>query len=353
MKDSRLCFISRNYYNLTTAGNKAKADNEDTLTEMGAVNLGLHRTVINSKIVAFFLDLFGIIRTCFLLKKGDILFLQYPVKKYFTFLCKVARWKGAKTVSLIHDIGSIRTHRLSPQQEINRLSNSDYIIASNERMVEWLKSHGMRKPMGSLGIFDYRAPFFNQTSPTNPVKDEAEPNIKIVYAGALHVKKNPFLIQLSQKLTTWNLIIYGNKKGLSGWEENPHVIHKGFALSDEFIRSVEADFGLVWDGDSLETCSGVFGEYLRWNSPHKVSFYLRAGLPVIIWKEAAVTPILEKEGVCIAITTLQELEEKLKELTSDDIAKLKQNAKRLAERLNQGYFLRQALDIYLSTNQQR
>lgn len=347
MKEHRLCFISRNYYNLTTAGNKAKADNEDTLTEMGAVNLGLHRTVINSKIIAFFLDLFGIIRTCFLLKKGDVLFLQYPVKKYFSFLCRIARWKEAKTISIIHDIGSIRTHRLTPQQEVNRLSNSDYIIASNERMLEWLKGHGMRKPMGALGIFDYRAPFFNQTSPTNPVKDKAEPNIKIVYAGALHIKKNPFLIQLSQKLTEWNLIIYGNKDGLSGWEENPHIIHKGFAPSDEFIRSVEADFGLVWDGDSLETCSGVFGEYLRWNSPHKVSFYIRAGLPVIIWKEAAVTSILEKEEVCIAIGTLQELEAKLKELTSDDIANLKRNAKRLAERLNQGYFLRQALETII------
>lgn len=353
MKDSRLCFISRNYYNLTSAGNKAKADNEDTLTEMGAINLGLHRTVINSKIIAFFLDLLGIIRACILLRKGDTLFLQYPIKKYFTFLCKIARWKGAKTVSLIHDIGSIRTHRLTPQQEVNRLSNSDYIIASNEKMTEWLKKHDMRKPMASLGIFDYRAPYFNQASRTNPVKDKAEPNIKIVYAGALHVKKNPFLIQLSQKLTTWSLIIYGNKDGLFGWEENPHIIHKGFAQSDEFIRSVEADFGLVWDGDSLETCSGVFGEYLRWNSPHKVSFYLRAGLPVIIWKEAAVTPILEKEGVCIAITTLQELEVKLKELTSDNIANLKQNAKRLAEKLNHGHFLRQALDIYFSTNQQR
>ena len=45
----RLCYISRNYYNLTAAGNKAKADNEDTLAEMGAVNLGLQRSVRNSK----------------------------------------------------------------------------------------------------------------------------------------------------------------------------------------------------------------------------------------------------------------------------------------------------------------
>ena len=53
MKQNRLCYISRNYYNLTSAGNKAKTDNEDTLDEMGAVNLGLHRTVRNSKIIAF------------------------------------------------------------------------------------------------------------------------------------------------------------------------------------------------------------------------------------------------------------------------------------------------------------
>ena len=57
----RLCYISRNYYNLTAAGNKAKADNEDTLAEMGAVNLGLQRSVRNSKILAFFIDLAGII----------------------------------------------------------------------------------------------------------------------------------------------------------------------------------------------------------------------------------------------------------------------------------------------------
>lgn len=66
----RLCYISRNYYNLTAAGNKAKADNEDTLAEMGAVNLGLQRSVRNSKILAFFIDLAGIIRACLLLKRA-------------------------------------------------------------------------------------------------------------------------------------------------------------------------------------------------------------------------------------------------------------------------------------------
>ncbi len=96
MKQNRLCYISRNYYNLTSAGNKAKTDNEDTLAEMGAINLGLPRTIKNSKILAFFLDLIGIIRACILIQKGDVLFLQYPVKKYFSFLCHVAHQKGSQ-----------------------------------------------------------------------------------------------------------------------------------------------------------------------------------------------------------------------------------------------------------------
>ena len=191
MEQKRLCYISRNYYNLTSAGNKAKTDNEDTLAEMGAINLGLPRTIRNSKILAFFLDLIGIIRACILLQKDDVLFLQYPVKKYFSFLCHIAHLKGARTVSLIHDLGSFRRKKLTIQKEINRLSNSDYIIASNEKMKGWLKEHGLQKPVGALGLFDYRS-----ASKCSEEVTERE-QVKVVYAGALSMKKNSFLIELS------------------------------------------------------------------------------------------------------------------------------------------------------------
>lgn len=344
---NRLCYISRNYYNLTSAGNKAKTDNEDTLDEMGAVNLGLHRTVKNSKIIAFFLDLAGILRACLLLQKGDTLFLQYPVKKYFSFLCKIARMKGAKTVSLIHDLGSFRRKKLTVEKEICRLSHSDYIIASNENMKKWLKEHGMQKPVGALGLFDYHS-----ASPCQEkASDRKQP--KVVYAGALSMKKNSFLVELSKTLSNWQLLVCGNKEGLQGLKENPLITYQGFVPSEDFIKSIDADFGLVWDGDSLDTCSGEYGQYLKWNSPHKVSFYFRAGLPLIIWKEAAVAPIIEEAGAGIAINSLKELDEILANLTLDDIAIQKRNAKRLAERLNHGHFLRQALGMYFSTHQLR
>ena len=333
MEQKRLCYISRNYYNLTSAGNKAKTDNEDTLAEMGAINLGLPRSIRNSKILAFFLDLIGIIRACILLQKDDVLFLQYPVKKYFSFLCHVAHLKGARTVSLIHDLGSFRRKKLTIQKEINRLSNSDYIIASNEKMKGWLEEHGLQKPVGALGLFDYRS---ESKCPEEVTERE---QVKVVYAGALSMKKNSFLIELSKALNHWQLLVCGNKEGLQGLQNNPLITYQGFVPSEEFIKHIDADFGLVWDGDSLAGCSGEYGQYLKWNSPHKVSFYLRAGLPLIIWKEAAVAPIIEEAGAGITISSLEELDGKLANLTPEQEKEMKKQAVNLAQKLNKGGFL--------------
>lgn len=333
MEQKRLCYISRNYYNLTSAGNKAKTDNEDTLVEMGAINLGLPRTIRNSKILAFFLDLIGIIRACILLQKDDVLFLQYPVKKYFSFLCHVAHLKGAKTVSLIHDLGSFRRKKLTIQKEINRLSNSDYIIASNEKMKGWLEEYGLQKPVGALGLFDYRS---ESKCPEEVTERE---QVKVVYAGALSMKKNSFLIELSKTLSHWQLLVCGNKEGLQGLQNNPLITYQSFVPSEEFIKHIDADFGLVWDGDSLDGCSGEYGQYLKWNSPHKVSFYLRAGLPLIIWKEAAVAPIIEEAGAGITIRSLKELDGKLANLTPEQKKEMKKQAVNLAQKLNKGRFL--------------
>lgn len=335
---NRLCYISRNYYNLTSAGNKAKTDNEDTLSAMGGVNLGLPRTVHNNKVLAFFLDLAGIIRACCSLKKGDVLVLQYPIKKYFSFLCKVAEAKEARTVSIIHDLGSFRRKKLTTEKEIRRLSHCDYVIASNEKMKSWLEEHGMKKPVGALGLFDYRAGSVPKEKGHTPAAER-----KVVYAGALSMRKNTFLITLSQHLSAWSLLVCGNKEGLQGLQDNAHIDYRGFMPSEEFIKSMNADFGLVWDGDSLDTCSGDWGAYLRWNSPHKASFYLRAGLPLVVWKESAIAPIIQNEGIGIAISSLHELDDILAHITDQELAAMKHRAALMAERLNKGEFLKEAI----------
>ena len=345
----RLCYISRNYYGLSGAGNKAKTDIECTLRQMGAVNLGLPTTFYDSKVLAFILNLVGIMKMMACIRKGDVLVLQYPVKKYFSFICSVALRRKAQVVVVIHDLMSMHRKRITLATELERLSKSDYIIASNEKMKQWLQEKGLQCPMGSLGLFDYRS----EATPVKPsavVLDTSPVGHRpsLVYAGALVMRKNSYLLELAHKAEHFDLHIYGNSDGLPGIDKAPHAICYPFTPADEFIRSADGDFGLVWDGDSLNTCKGNFGEYLRYNSPHKVSFYLRAGLPVIIWREAAVAHIIEQEGIGITIASIAELEQRLQTLTPSELEEMRKNVARVSQRLASGLYFKEALHAALS-----
>ena len=336
---SRLCYLTRNYPSLNGAGNKAKNDNEQTLQSLGAINLGLKTSYYDNVLLHFFLNLFGVIRMAFTIRAGDQLVLQYPVKKYFSFICRVAHWRKATTIVLIHDLTSMHRKRITIEKEISRLMRADYVIASNEAMKQWLQHQGLTRPTGALGLFDYRS----AATPENDSVPASSHRYALVYAGALVMRKNAYLLDLARMDRCFDLHVYGNSDGLPGLQEAKHVVCYPFTPADTFIRSAEGDFGLVWDGDSLDTCHGDFGEYLRYNSPHKVSFYLRAGLPVIIWKQAAVASIIEEEGIGICVESMKELERLLASITPEQMQQMKTNVKRVSDRLKRGDFFTQAL----------
>lgn len=109
---NRICFITRNYKDTNSAGNKAKTDMENILISLGATNLGLQRTFYKSHIIAFFLNLCGIIKASLLLSPNDRLVLQYPLKKYYTWICRIAHLRNAKVITLVHDLGSFEEENL-------------------------------------------------------------------------------------------------------------------------------------------------------------------------------------------------------------------------------------------------
>ena len=114
--------------------------------------------------------------------------------------------------------------------------------------------------------------------------------------------------------------------------------------ADQLISSVQGDFGLVWDGDSYEACTGNYGEYLRYNNPHKVSLYVRCHLPLIIWEKAALAPFIKEKEIGICINSLEELDGKLEKLTVDDYFKMKSRVIEISNLLSVGYFFTKALD---------
>ncbi len=337
MTPNRICFISRNYYNLTSAGNKAKTDYEDILSSMGAKQLGFSRKIGGNKIFAFFYNLLGTLTACIQIKKDDILVLQYPVKKYYSFICNIAHLKGSKTISLIHDLGSFRRKKLTIRQEIKRLSHTDYVIASNEAMKDWLLQQGFCKPVGTLGFHDYISPT------SHGIHLHQDGVWDIIYAGSLNLRKNEFILKMKEIDKSFKFHLYGNMTDYDALAKDKSIIWHGFTPAESFIANVKGDFGLVWDGDSLDECHGDFGGYLKYNTPHKASFYLRAGLPIIVWRESAIAPLVEKEGIGLVINSLKDLPSLLQQLPLASYNTMQTRAHQLSIAINNGENLKRAI----------
>ncbi len=331
------CYISKNYKDLTQAGNKAKTDIERIMDSLGFKNAGLTRTTKRNKITGFFVTLAGVLKAPFCLHKGDMVVLQYPLKKYYTFLCRVAHRRGCKVVTLIHDLGSFRRQKLTVGQEICRLNHSDYIIAHNEVMRNWLIEHGCKARIGCLEIFDYLSP------DVNVYKRKAEPPYSVIYAGALNARKNTFLYKLGDYVQSYRFLLYGYGFEPDKAQKSDSFRYMGFVPSDKLISEAKGHFGLVWDGADIHTCSGNFGEYLQYNNPHKTSLYIRCGLPVIIWDKAALAPFVRENGIGFAVSSLAEVEKRLSSLSADEYESMLTNVKQVGDRLATGYYFSKAV----------
>ncbi|MCM1484030.1 MAG: galactofuranosyltransferase [Muribaculaceae bacterium] len=337
----RLCYISRRYKDRTSAGNKAKSDYEDILASMGAVNIGHPRTYGGGKLRTFAANLTGVLRACLRMRPSDVIVLQYPVKKYFTLICRIARLRGARTVALIHDLGSCRRRRLTLEQEISRLGHAHTVIATNPTMESWLLSHGLATRHTALGLHDYLSDA--QPAP----RGEYTPPYSVAYAGSLNMRKNSFLLHMHKEGIDTPLHLYGTL-GHGYAPAAPLITEHGFTPPDTFIAHAQGHFGLVWDGSSLDECTGSFGEYLRLNTPHKSSFYLRAGLPLIVWSRSALAPIVTELGIGLTIDTLRDLPALLSSVSPDRYAAMRRSVEAAAAAIASGQWLRSALGRILA-----
>ena len=342
------CYLSRNYKGVSGAGNKAKTDIERIMQDAGFRNVGLKQTQYTQPIAAFATTLAGVLKAPFGLHGGDVLVLQYPLKKYFAFVCRMAHLRGAKVIAVIHDLGCFRRKKLTVKQEIGRLANADYIIAHNASMKRFLEQQGCRVPVGTLEIFDYLS-----AAPVPQGDTSARQGYGVFYAGGLNYRKNRFLYDVGPYIRNYTFYLYGNGFDVEKAKGQEHLKYLGFCPSDRLIETAQGHFGLVWDGASLDGCTGNWGEYLKYNNPHKTSLYLRAGRPVILWSQAAMAPFIRENGAGLCIDSLKDLDHILQELTDDDYRRMSRQAKAIGQRLAQGYYIRRALQQgigYLNRN---
>ena len=279
------------------------------------------------------------------LKSGDQLLIQFPMLHHSFFTTRLVRKiqrRGVQVYFIIHDLEALRyanldtvplKHKIRVHlQESSLLKVADGVIAHNPIMKSVLVEKGIPEhKLVSLEIFDYLIPNYQE-------KDGLSKDQPIIVAGNLAQEKAGYLYQLPAR-PAYNL--YG-----VGFDESRALANEtyfGSFLPDELPAALEGGFGLVWDGDSAETCSGVFGEYLRYNNSHKASLYLASGFPLVVWKQSALSHFVLEKGCGIAVESLHDLKETIDNLSDADYQDLVDNAKRVGQEIRDGHYLKTAL----------
>ena len=279
------------------------------------------------------------------LKSGDQLLIQFPMLHHSFFTTRLVRKiqrRGVQVYFIIHDLEALRyanldtvplKHKIRVHlQESSLLKVADGVIAHNPIMNSVLVEKGLPEhKLVSLEIFDYLIPNYQE-------KDGLSKDQPIIVAGNLAQEKAGYLYQLPAR-PAYNL--YG-----VGFDESRALENEayfGSFLPDELPAALEGGFGLVWDGDSAETCSGVFGEYLRYNNSHKASLYLASGFPLVVWKQSALSHFVLEKNCGVAVESLHDLKNTIENLSDADYQELVANAKNIGKKIRDGFYLTSAL----------
>lgn len=273
--------------------------------------------------------------------QDSVLLLQNPNwnEEEFEFRCerllKLKEEKNVNIISVVHDVEELRNidfNEYMKREAEFMLKTSEVLIVHNARMREFYQNKGIAENrLVELKIFDYLS---DGDIPSRNFSRE------VIIAGNLSSKKNPHILQLNEvKGVTFRL--FGAEYDCDGEQDN--VYYEGAKSADKLANILPDGFGLVWGGDSLESCIGNAGSYLRYNNPHKLSLYLAAGLPVIIWDQAAMAEFVLENEVGVVVSSLYQLKDILEQISNEDYSRLAANARKIGLKLRAGEYTKAAL----------
>ncbi len=338
-------FISRNYKSLFNAAGKAKTDCESILTEMGFKNLGFKQSSIPNSAIGALKNFFGITFALIRLPYKSTLCTQYPLNKFRNYVLFVAKMKRCNIITIVHDVRFLKGRTSDAHKELKKIIPSNAIIVHNESMKNWFLKQDVKIPIIVLGIFDY---ILNKGLPDQNNDVTGEKMHEVVYAGGFGDGKNSYIYDidlLERKNFRMNLYGMGfDYQKLKTQKETSVLNYEGAFPSDVVAYHIKGSFGLVWDGISTEECSGQYGQYLKYNNPHKTSLYILCGLPVIVWDKAAISTFITDNNIGFTVSNLDELSNKLESLSSEEYKKMKTNVDLVRTKIISGGYLNDAIN---------
>lgn len=268
------------------------------------------------------------------LTHDDNLIIMYPLYcispcDYYAYLSLPHK----KLIAFVQDIESYRYHPDDEnmlQQELQILRKFDVIIAHNHSMIIFLQNHNVNAEFVDWEICDY---IIDMPSKSNQIQKP----FSLCYVG--DIKRSNFLRVNSDKFKT-SINLYGSLESRSLL--TTQLQYKGIYNPDNKVH-LNGDFGLVWEGNDISTCSGHFGNYMQINNPNRLSLYLANNIPVITWKKAGLASFIEENNIGFTVNSLTEIDEILYKMTIKEYLILLENTKIVGKKIRGGFYSRNAL----------
>ncbi len=269
-------------------------------------------------------------RIAFSLPKHSKLLFHFPLQaSIYSWLLTILQLRGISTVALIIDIDGLRNNdNILLEQEMKQLKKISLLVAHNRAMKEKLLQQLPSSKISCIELFDYPVKI------SSPVVQKSG---TVCFAGNL--TKAMFVYNLNQVPAT-TFFIYGPYPDIS-FTQSDHVIFKGVISPDELPAKLEGSFGLVWDGNSLEEAD----KYLHYNNPHKLSLYLTAGLPVIVWDQSASAAFVKLHDIGFTVKSIGEIPGKIQQISDERYNTMHKNALAIGVKTTGGYFLKSVLVV--------
>lgn len=267
-----LCeYVDKNEYD---AGNKARNDVLIISKKLGYNHIPLYKSGASKAMIVIQL-IKGCINAVLHTEKNEKILIQYPyyppiVNRFLFFVLNFGKKiKKYRLELIIHDVIGLRNDKLFTNEgqsilasEITAMKIFDDVICHNESMEKVFKNFLPQMNCKVLGPFDYL--YDGKMIDVAPVTPW-----RIIVAGNLRREKCGYIYELPN-LENIRFELYGSE--YSGANQNNISYHGSFP-PDKLIPHLSGHFGLVWDGNSCDTCAGIYGQYLQYNNPHKFSLY--------------------------------------------------------------------------------
>ncbi|GEK29472.1 hypothetical protein [Furfurilactobacillus siliginis] len=290
------------------------------------------------------------------LKKNDAVLVDWPFPNQGT------RWVqalfdnihafGAKIVIVIDDLYSLRMDSKLPKlgdedglqryladnlisDEVVLISQADGLIVHSTPMYQYLKQElqlvnkTITTNVAAYGPGGNKSVHFQGRRVLSDTID---------YAGNLNFAQ--FLYDLPE---TFQINVFGNRESDNKLADHTNINMHPYVDPEAINHLLSGSFGLVWNSTTYPFATGNIAEYTKYNTEAKLSMYLAADEPVIVWSQASFAKFVADNQVGIVIDDLSQLPDKLAQITAADYDALIDNVQRISPQIRSGFFFKKAV----------